>query len=163
MSLQYIIDGYNLLNCPRFRHKHKEAATPAKAILDFIRTNKLTGSLKNSLTIVFDGYPPSGTTIPDEQNTQIIFSRKISADEKIRKILEEQACRKNIIVVSDDNEVRFMAKMLRAGHIGTDEFIGIDKKSGSASKARDLVKADLSYSQMSRINEELRKVWLDKG
>jgi len=145
------------LNHPLFPRNNKHAASPQGAVASFIRAKKLTGSLKNKVTLVFDGYPPPDFS-GSEENTDMIFSRRISADEKIKKIIEESANRKNIIVVSDDREISFMVKSLGARCIGIEEFIGAKEKRKAADK--ELLKPELSYSEMHKINQELRKIWL---
>ena len=158
MSLQYIIDGYNIINHPLFARLNKHIQNPQTVLLTFIRTKRLTGSYKNKTIVVFDGYPPSDIRLCDEGNLTVIFSRKINADEKIKMLVEESANRKTIIVVSDDKEIKFMVKSLGAAVLGIEEFIGCKKK--SQEKQREPLKLELTYSQMDEINQELRKIWL---
>ena len=159
MSLQFIIDGYNLLNHPEFRRKNKQIQDPALLVLSFIRTNRLTGSPKNRIILIFDGFPPQSAVNQDFSDAAIIFSRKISADEKIKKLVEEAANHKNIHVVSDDKEISFMVKSLGARSIGIEEFINAKEKSKNCQK-KDLIKPELNYSQIHEINQEMSKIWL---
>lgn len=132
------------------------------ALLDLIRAKKLARSLKNKITVVFDGYPSSEDSqdlYNDNANINIIFSRKITADEKIKKIVEESANPRTIVVVSDDNEIKFMVKSQGARQMGIEDFIAPEEKSQRQPR-RDLLKPELSYSQIHQINEELRKIWL---
>jgi predicted RNA-binding protein with PIN domain len=157
MSLHYIIDGYNIINNPLLINSNKTDDLRAR-LLEFIRVNRLCGSPKNRLTIVFDGYPaPSGASYNEE--TRVIFSGKISADDKIKRLVEESADRKNIVVVSDDKEIKFIVKSLGARSMGTEEFISTKEKA-SVKQEKDLIKPELAYSQIHKINEELRKIWL---
>lgn len=158
MSLQYIIDGYNIINHPLFIRAHKHRADPRTALTDFILTKKLTGSPKNKVIIVFDGYPDTKADSAENQ-INIVYSRRITADEKIGMLIEESGNRKNIIVVSDDNEIKSAAKFLGAHPIGVEEFISKEEKAHK-NKAADLIKPELNYSQMEEINKELRKLWL---
>jgi len=125
-------------------------------LLEFIRANRLCGSPKNRVTVVFDGYPVSLEPSYNDRNTQIIFSRNLSADEKIKMIVEESANRKNIVVVSDDKEIKFIVKSLGARSIGIEEFIKAKEKS----QKKEVIKPELNYSQIHKINQELRKIWL---
>lgn len=159
MSLQYIIDGYNVINHPLFNRLHKQTEDQPKGLLTFIKTKRLTGSLKNRIILVFDGYPKSTTLDLNDENVTVIYSRRISADEKIKMIIEEQSHRKNIVAVSDDRQICFMAKSLGARSIGIEEFIKAKEKSVDKQK-RELLKPELSYSQMHKINQELSKIWL---
>lgn len=88
----------------------------------------------------------------------MIFSRKEVADNRIKKILEDLPNPKNAVVVSDDKEIRFFAKSLRANVIGVKEFISRQEKVPEDNK--DALKPELTYSQMHKINQELRQVWL---
>ena len=161
MSLQYVIDGYNIINHPEFVRKYKQPLSPQTALSIFIKTKRLTGSTKNRVFIVFDGYPPSDFSSSDSSDSGIIFSRKISADEKIKRIVEESAQRKNIVVVSDDKEIKLIVKSLGAQWLGVEDFIGPKKRTKSA-QGKDLLKQELNYSQMDAINKELSKLWLNE-
>lgn len=159
MSLHYVIDGYNLLNHPQVNSLGKKAPDPAKTILILIRNRRLTGSAKNKIILVFDGFPKSGVLPPEETGVEVIFSRKVSADEKIKMLVEERAMRKQIIVVSDDREIKFMVKSLGAQCLGIEEFIAAKEKLKPPPR-KDLLKPELNFSQVHKINEELKKIWL---
>jgi len=160
MSLQYVIDGYNLINHPVFKEQaNKKIKDRRFALLELIRTKRLCGSSKNKITVVFDGYPGLG----DSQGLSeggpkigVIFSRKETADERIKKMVENSGNPRNTVVVSDDKEVKFFAGSLGAGTISVGEFIG-QEESG---REKEALKAELTYAQMHLINKELRKLWL---
>jgi len=118
----------------------------------------LTGSSKNKVTIVFDGYPDAGDSQIDS-DIAIIYSRKISADDKIRKLLEESGNKKNIVVVSNDREIQDFVKMYGATAMGIEEFIGSDKQR-SQKAGEDVSELKLTYTQMQKVNDEFRKLWL---
>jgi predicted RNA-binding protein with PIN domain len=162
MSLQYIIDGYNVIHHATFTQQaNKKTQNPRFALLELIKRNRLTGSVKNKVTLVFDGYPnlqETGTLDDYADTVNVIFSRKEVADNRIKKILEDLPNPKNAVVVSDDKEIRFFAKSLRANVIGVKEFIGRQEKVPEDKK--DGLESELTYSQMHKINQELRKIWL---
>jgi len=157
MSLQFIIDAYNLINHPLY-NREEYSLCPAAALAAFIREKRLTGSLKNKVTLVFDGFPPAQAPSQQEGYIGIIFSRKISADEKIKMLVESSSGRKAIVVVSDDRQIRFASKALGTKVIGIEEFIRGKEKEGASPK--EPVKPELTYTQVQRINEELREKWL---
>jgi len=159
MSLQYIIDGYNITNHPLFSRINKKDTSVHISLVTFIISRRLTGSPKNKATIVFDGYPAGGYAVKDVQSFNILFSRKITADELIEKIVESLSGRKNIIVVSDDREIRFAVKSLGARCIGVEEFIG-KKERKRTSGEEEAIKAELNFTQKEQINKELRSLWL---
>lgn len=160
MSLQYVIDSYNIINHPRFRSAAKPASSIQRSLHDFIRLNRLTGSPKNTVILVFDGYPAPGQEIPEEQGLIWIYSRRIDADEKIKNLVEESGQPKNIIVISDDRQVQLMARFLHAQPCGVEEFICGKKNNKSAAIAKaGLDDIKLTYSQMQKINAEFKKRW----
>jgi predicted RNA-binding protein with PIN domain len=162
MSLQYIIDAYNVINNPQFKPTARSVLNIQHALADFIRLNRLAGSKNNRVTLVFDGYPPAGQDIPEEKGLVCLFSRMIEADELIKKIVEESGQPRNIIVVSDDKAVQITSRLLHAQVCGVAEFI-CGKKSSKFVPLGGLDPADfkLSYSKMQKINAELKKKWLE--
>lgn len=161
MSLQYIIDSYNVINHPWFRSAAKRASSIQRSLHDFISLNRLTGSPKNTVVLVFDGYPAPGQEIPEEQGLVWVYSRGIDADEKIKKLVEESGQPGNIIVVSDDRQVQLIVKLLHARACGVEEFIrGKKSKNSVAALKADADDLKLTYSQMQKIDAELKKRWL---
>jgi len=161
MSLQYIIDAYNLTNHPRFKPVNS-AINIVQSLADFIKINKLTGSSNNRTILVFDGYPPLRQDIPEGEGLVCMFSRKVEADELIKKIVEESVSPRNIIVVSDDKQVQLMSRLLHARVSGVEEFIcsKINKKLNPVARS-DAADFKLTYSAMQKINTELKKKWLE--
>ncbi len=160
MSLQYVIDAYNLTNHPAFKPVSKRVLNIQHALADFIRFNRLTGSKNNSLVLVFDGYPPAVEDIPSEHGLLCIFSCAQEADRLIEKIIQNSVSPKNIVVVSDDKQVQLSSRFLHAQICNVEEFIcgKNNKMAKSAKLLADDVK--LSYGKMEKINAELRKKWL---
>lgn len=148
-----------MINHPLFRHKQNNPQAIHTRLAAFIGANRLTGSAKNKIILVFDGYPPAGGAGTFYGNTSVIFSRKINADEKIKRIVEESADRKNIVVVSDDKEIKFIVKSLGARQMGVEEFLTPEKKA-PAGQEKEPGKDMLNYSQIETINKELGKLWL---
>lgn len=161
MSLQYIIDAYNVINNPCFKPAVKSISNIQCCLADFIRSNRLTGSKNNRVILVFDGYMPSNESMPEDEGLVCKFSQAVEADELIKKIVESSGQPKNIIVVSDDKEVRLMSRFLRAQVCGVQEFI-CGKKKGKLVSEVESEAADfkLTYSKMQKINAELKKKWL---
>ena len=160
MSLQYIIDGYNVAKHPS-TYLPKKMRDIRTALVEFIRLGRLCGSNKNKITIVFDGYPDSSFLgQPHEPHVTIIFSGEATADEKIKRLVENAANAKNIIVVSDDKEIQFIIKAIGAKSLGVEEFIGVKKKPAHHVTIDESLKFDLNYSQVEKINKELKGIWL---
>lgn len=164
MSLQYIIDAYNLINHPAFKPANRHAVNIQSALADFISSNRLAGSKNNRVILVFDGYPPNGEDIPSADNLKSMFSNGREADALIRDLVESSPSPGSIIVVSDDKEVRISSRLLQAGVCGVEEFIrGKDNHKDPAGGKRVDEKPDLGFSQMQKINAELKKKWLGEG
>ncbi|MCM8797076.1 MAG: NYN domain-containing protein [Candidatus Omnitrophica bacterium] len=160
MSLQYIIDGYNIANhalisCPG----NRKNIQPYSFLASFIISKRLTGSSQNKVAIVFDGYPIRGYSIPEAKNLEIIFSRRITADEKIKQIVESLGNRHNLIVVSNDRQLQFAVKALGSRFISIEEFVGRQEEK-RRQDAQEAIKPELNFTQIEQINRELRKLWL---
>ncbi|MCX5693864.1 MAG: NYN domain-containing protein [Candidatus Omnitrophica bacterium] len=161
MSLQYIIDAYNLINHPAFKPIAKSALNIQHALADFIELNKLSKSKNNKVILVFDGYPPSAGDIPYGNNLLCMFSRAKEADELIKEIVENSLSPKNIVVISDDKEVQLASRLFHAQVGSVEEFICGKKDNRLATNAKlAAVDAKLSYAKMQKINAELKKRWL---
>ena len=159
MSLQYIIDGCNVTHHPKFiKNISKEPSDSRVSLVRLIGSRNLCGSANNLVWVIFDGYPDQSLENLEKGRLRIIFSRGESADNKIRKILELTDNPKNTVVVSDDKEVSSFARLMRARPVSVEGFIKEDAASGKRGTASDGPK--VSCSQMHKINEELKRVWL---
>jgi len=108
--------------------------------------------------LVFDGHPEYNLKAMERNRLRIIFSRNQSADEKIKRILELTDNPKNTIVVSDDKEIIYFARLMRAQSFSVEEFVKDDN--APASKGVAIEEKKINYSQMCKINDELKKIWL---
>ncbi len=162
MSLQYVIDGYNVIKHASFvpPKKVKDAKT---ALLEVIKAYHLCGSPKNSVTVVFDGFPDSYNSVLTDVRISVIFSREESADERIKRIVSSSGNPKIIIVVTDDRDIKSCIRAAGAHPLGVDEFLNCPKRERPASGRSEPVKSDLSYTQMDSINKELKEIWLGNG
>ena len=162
MSLQYIVDAYNLINHPAFKPA-KQSANIVYSLINFIKTNHLIGSKNNYLVLVFDGHPPADGQVPQEETgLTCVFSYQLEADELIKQMVEASTSVKNIIVVSDDKQVRLMSRLMHAQISSVEEFIyGKNHKNLEIRAEDDAADPKLNYSQISKINAELKKKWLE--
>ena len=156
MPLHYIIDGYNLIKHRCFAPS-SNIHDPRFALIQFLRKEKPYGSSKNKVTIVFDGY--SGDLSLRGLEFEVIFSCESSADERIKEIVEAASTPKNLIVVSDDRQIRDFVKLCGVVSTGIEEFLSFSRKKAS-SRAVDSSKAELGHKAARKINDELRKIWL---
>jgi len=109
--------------------------------------------------VVFDGYPDLTNKELNNKDIDIVFSKSQTADERIKKIVESVDNPKNIIVISDDKEIKFSVKVIGARIKSIEEFLA--PKASTKKKESSLIpKPEITYTQMQKINEELRKIWL---
>jgi hypothetical protein len=155
MSLLYIIDGCNVVNHESY-NKLKNTSSTFSALARLINIKRLCG--KNSCVIVFDGHPHSKDAPMGDDRMEVIFSKSLTADERIKQLIEKRGNPKNMVVVSDDNEVKFYAKSAGAKAMGVRDFLEPAPK--SAIRKDSSAEQELSYSQMEAINKELKRLWL---
>ncbi|MBP7089008.1 MAG: NYN domain-containing protein, partial [Candidatus Omnitrophica bacterium] len=147
----YIIDGFNLV------HKIPSLKTcddPYTGLINYIKKNKLSGSKNNKVMIIFDGW--ANYLSSQEKEFKIIFSGDNTADDLIKKRLEKIDNISEVVVVSDDHEVRHNAKKQGARLCSTVEFMSkrIKKKTDYSQDK------EIDYNLQKEINEELKKIWL---
>ncbi|MEI8349962.1 MAG: NYN domain-containing protein [Candidatus Omnitrophota bacterium] len=147
--LLYIIDGFNLV------HKVPELKTsdqPHIGLIRYIKTHRLTGSVTNKVTIVFDGFPRPEVLM--DKTYQIIFSLERTADAVIKERIAKIKNKSQVVVVSDDREIRDCVRQEKATSLRTFDFL--DRKK----EKRSVEEKEISYPLQHEITEELRKIWL---
>ncbi len=158
MSLHYIIDGYNVV-----RHRLfvpvKKSYDERNALVFLLQQGRLAGSARNRITVVFDGYPEANMIEKKEAAVDVVYSRGVSADDTIKKIVDSSGNPKIMVVVSDDREVRFFARGAGARVMSVAEFLSVKKTKTVNRRGEDI---ELNYSQVENINEELRRLWLKR-
>lgn len=158
MSLQYIIDGYNVIRHQAFSHPLK-TKNSRRSLIEFIRFEKPCGSAKNSCLVVFDGYPEAWNVRESDDYVQVIFSGEESADERIKRIIEKSGNPRIVTVVSDDKEIKFFAKAQAANWLSVEEFL-LRKKNVKIIDKNDSNKPGLTFQEMDQINKEFKQKWL---
>lgn len=158
MPLQYVIDAYNTINHIQFSPIRKKIKDPQRALLEFIQNRRFGRNFQGKITVVFDGYPTVSAQNLAETDINVVFSREETADARIKIMVEASKNPKNIVVVSDDREIIFFVKSIGACAIGVEEFINPQEK--PQRKKEGLIKPELNYSQISKINQELKALWL---
>ncbi|RJP29107.1 MAG: hypothetical protein C4533_04725 [Candidatus Omnitrophota bacterium] len=162
MSLLYVIDGYNVLNHPAFKENSPKTCRDNKLVLiNLIKNNSLTGSARNLAFLIFDGFPnmeDKNNLAEDYGHIKLFFSRQITADEYIKRIAEKLKYGNNLIVVSDDRQIRDFINSLGSKAMGVGEFINIKAKKPAEDDPGS--KQELNYMQIKKINEELKGLWL---
>lgn len=167
MSLHFIIDGYNLIKQTPGLNKSSLELSRA-SLIQFIKISRPQGSQNNRVTVVFDG--STALTIGGQANasiswpayqdsgTRVIFSQGMSADEKIKELVESADNPKNIVVVTNDRDIQSCVRRLQARIKTVQEFTNIFKASppGNSPENRQKISAESAM----RITEEMKKLWL---
>lgn len=152
MSLHFILDGYNIIKkIPDFSSKKLKDAR--KSFIRLIEEKRLTGSKKNKVTIVFDG--EQDLCFKEEQPFKIIFTK--DADQKIKDMVEKEKILKNIVVVTDDKEIKFSVKPLGVNVLDTEIFL---RKIRKKKIQKEDLKSEISLQEQFEITEELKSIWL---
>ena len=124
---------------------------------------------KNQVIVIFDGYPSPGFRSGyDCPGIDVLFSKGITADEKIKAMLEKTANCRVVVVVSDDRQIKFFTRSCGARAVGVEEFFesaipdasDVRCKGKLKTQKSDLLKPELTYVQISKINKELKSLWL---
>ena len=169
MSLSYVLDGYNIVKqIPALALKGLKNGR--ESLVSIIEIYHPQGSRQNKVTIVFDGKPGIvyGEIAPPSATVRVVFTEDESADDKIRRMITISNRKKQIVVVTDDKELRFSVRALGAGVLGVKEFLSKIKRpqtSGSASKTKNNSEEDekhISKTLEYKITSEFERIWLNK-
>jgi predicted RNA-binding protein with PIN domain len=118
-----IIDGNNLIHkIPELKNLFYKNPESAHITL-YEKAKSITGK-DGKLLLVFDGF---GTS-----NKNVIYSGKLTADEIIRRFIEENYERNAISVISSDNYITSLAKACGCEVIKSESFLktGVVQKTG---------------------------------
>jgi predicted RNA-binding protein with PIN domain len=151
--LLYIIDGFNLIHkVPAL----KNSSFVHRDLLYYLKHHRLTGSTNNKVIVVFDGC--ANSDVAGERMMRVVFGCERSADEVIKEYLRTVKNTSEIVVVSDDREIRSATRAAGARALHCSEFLGIKKERQPKETAGN--EKEISYPLQREITEEMRKVWL---
>ncbi|MCA9406703.1 MAG: NYN domain-containing protein [Candidatus Omnitrophica bacterium] len=128
-----------------------------EGLIRFLESRRPQGSLKNKMTVVFDGKAGVYGSQPNSY-IQVIFSSDESADDKIRRIVSSQSNKKNIIVVTDDRDIQYSVRNSGAKVESVGVFLKRDGRKGNKSSVSQ--GEEISRNEEERINAELKNIWL---
>jgi len=150
--LAYIIDGFNLI----YQIKGLKALiNPHIGLIDYIRNNKLSGSYNNQVVIVFDG-APNLEAIQRRGKFELLFSNQGSADDLIVNRIRKIKNKKQVVMVSNDRQLRDLVRSLGAGVCWVKDFIFSKKRIVE----KEENEKDISPELKDEITQEMRKIWL---
>lgn len=150
----YLIDGYNVLHKLQGLKEGSFKASQEKFIglLEIFSLNQKNAKIK----VVFDGKGKFYTN--QAAGVKVVFAGDISADRKIKDLLNHASFARDICVVSDDREIKAFARRFGARHLGVDKFLKSLWKIFKRYNKIERNKANLENPQ--HITEELKKIWL---
>lgn len=149
MALHYVIDGYNVI------HKvpslwSSSIKRSREKLIGYIQNKKPQGSLKNKVTIVFDGSIDVTGCYLNVAPIEIVFTRQMTADSYIIRLIEKAVNPKIIVVVSDDKGLQEKVLVLNAKAVEVEKFFKPCKKSKI-----DSDKSSLTGVALHEIKKEL--------
>jgi predicted RNA-binding protein with PIN domain len=154
MSLHYLLDGYNILKqMAALRDLPLEDGR--LGLLRWIGDVSPQGSLNNQVTVVFDGHPDYSGSTP-QGDIRVIFSDGCSADDQIKRMVEEMPAKKNCVVVSDDKDIFLYARSLGARVMSVRQFTS----QRATARVAPTGGKHIPLSRQEKINKEFFRIWL---
>jgi len=166
MSLHYLLDGYNITN-QISTLSSKDPEEQRMGLVRQVEQLRPQGSLRNKVTIVFDGQPGFLSQCKSSC-ADVIFSDGESADEKIKRIVVAAKNKKSIVVVTDDRSIQYAVRSQGAKVSPVKEFLAKRNKASSKEvlKGKKTVASRpkvISKKLEFEINSELGEIWLKKN
>jgi predicted RNA-binding protein with PIN domain len=127
-----------------------------RGLLRWIDISRPQGSVKNHVTVIFDGHPDHYGATP-QGYIRVIFSDGCSADDKIKRMVDEDEQKKNCVVVTDDKDIYLYVRSLGAQVMSVAAFTA---KPQGAHESQDPGGKYISLSRQEKINKELSGIWL---
>ncbi len=148
----YIVDGYNVIGTiPSLKKTLAHDAGSARELLIHAAA-PLTHQNKFRCTIVFDGVAPSDHTKQSPHAPiHIVYSSPLSADARIKLMIEQSKRRSLLVVVSSDREILDFARAYSCQTHTSKHFANLL----SAANDSAIEKSDAQLSQ-SQVNEWLK-------
>ncbi len=161
MPPHFVIDGYNLIKQTAVLNKIN-LEDSREALVRFLKVRRPQGN--NYVTVVFDGVE-GGFYCRDISGIEVIFSSHQSADDKIKRMVERSPKPKDMVVVTNDREIRSFAQAHMAQIKKVEEFLAkfnpIETARARHAGARHYEdNKDLPARKAGEITEEMKKLWL---
>jgi predicted RNA-binding protein with PIN domain len=153
VSLHYIVDGYNVIQSSD-RLASGRLRDQRDKLLAFIEQKRPHGSLRNRITVVFDGQPDVSSP-PYQGNIEVVFSEGPSADTIIKRRADAAARPRDVVVVTNDKAVRRWAAGAKTRLMSCEEFLA----AGERPSPRSNPAAAMDPADVEDINDELKRLW----
>lgn len=137
-------------------------------LINFLDAQRPQGSTRNPVTVVFDGRDDIFWPEPPGE-IRVLFSRGESADELIKRLIEDASAPRTFVLVSNDRQLQQHARQHEAGIMPVEDFIARGASCRRAAVARKSASAGeegkvISEVFRARVNREFEGLWLkDRG
>lgn len=165
MALNYILDGYNIVkNLSGLAELKLEDGR--NGLVQLINRYRPQGSLRNTVTIVFDGQSGWGWGCADghqQSGMRVIFSSQQSADAKIKELIDRAGAPKSCVVVTNDREIQYYVRAAGAQVLAVEDFAGRLKP--ECERVRTVAaheEKQISKVVELKITDELSGIWLKR-
>ncbi len=131
-------------------------------LLRYLEEGGFRGSPKNQMIVVFDGQP--GICYPQKASSiKVIFSSKETADDKIKSLVVQAKNKKSLYVITDDKALKQSVRDLGAKTVSVKDFFDRTDKQARGSSIKNVSSSEKHISKVIefKINDELRKIWID--
>ena len=159
----YILDGYNIIHqIPQLTKGTLE--DQRKGLINYIENKNPQGSRKNRVTVVFDGRADVWSD-KHVSVVNVIFSRDASADDEIRKMVDDSSDKKNTVILTNDRAIQYAVRASGASAVSVQDFFCFekDKKGASNTGFSKSTAKNISNTLEFSINQEMKKIWLKKN
>lgn len=129
-------------------------------LLAWISASSLSKRSNGRVTIVFDGKQEHfGGAVSGV--ISVVFSKGESADDLIKRVIEQAHNQKKWVVVSDDKEIKLYVRALGAGVLSVNAFAAELNKGSISARGSNKAQSSkyISHTQEQAINKEFEKIW----
>lgn len=143
--LHYIIDGNNLIGkMTDIRSKDKNSEREKLAFV----LERFFGNKKAKVTLHFDGHKNLPIKV---SGIKLIYSENRTADEMIKNEIERESNRKNIVLISSDNNLKEFARVCSCAVKNSEDFIRELKASGSEDDEERIIESMKNSDEFKKL------------
>ena len=111
MALHYVLDGYNVIHqLPSLADLNPEDSRTG--LIRILQTLQPQGSFRNEVTVVFDGQTVN--VPPQSPGIRVVFSYEETADEVIKRLVEDAQNVRSLVVITDDKHNEMSPRLQQA-------------------------------------------------
>ena len=157
-----MLDGYNVIHQLPKVLARPNLEEQRKGLIHFLETQHPQGSLRNKITVVFDGKSEFFGQM-ESATVKVVFSQDETADDKIKRMVANETHTKNIIVVTNDRSIQYAVQASGAQTSSVEDFIQLSLSKKLAHKKlqeKSSVKKNIPLNLKNKITSEMEDIWL---